>query len=96
MKELIAKYLNPNAYTVVNGAVEETARLLELKWDHIFFTGSTRVGRVIAAAAARNITPVTLELGGKSPAIVDTGNTDVELAAKRILWGKSQNAGQVQ
>ncbi|KAI0055289.1 aldehyde dehydrogenase [Artomyces pyxidatus] len=94
LAELIPKYLDPEAFMVVNGAVEETTRLLDLRWDHIFYTGSNRVGRVVATAAAKNVTPVTLELGGKCPVVVDS-NTDVELAAKRILYGKQANVGQV-
>jgi aldehyde dehydrogenase (NAD+) len=95
LTELIAKYLDPDAYTVINGAAPETTRLLELKWDHIFFTGGNRVGRIIAAAAAKYVTPITLELGGKSPVFIDAGDVDLEIAARRVLWGKIQNAGQV-
>jgi len=65
-----------------------------LTGDHIFYTGNGRVARIISAAAARYLTPLTLELGGKSPVIIDS-ETDIDLAAKRILYGKSQNAGQV-
>jgi len=68
--------------------------LLKNKFDHIFYTGSTAVGKIIMLAAAENLTPVTLELGGKSPAIIDEG-TDIAIAAKRIMWGKLMNAGQV-
>ncbi|KAJ7909225.1 Aldehyde/histidinol dehydrogenase [Mycena leptocephala] len=95
LADLFPKYLDQAAYRIVNGAAAETTALLELRWDHIFFTGSGRVGRIIAAAAAKNVTPLTLELGGKSPVFIDTGNTDIELAAKRILWGKQQNCGQL-
>ncbi|KAI4524946.1 aldehyde dehydrogenase [Schizophyllum commune Loenen D] len=95
LAELVPKYLDSEAYAVVNGAVAETARLLELKFDHIFFTGSTNVGRIVAAAAAKQLTPTTLELGGKSPVFVDAENTDIEIAAKRVLWGRQINAGQV-
>jgi aldehyde dehydrogenase (NAD+) len=95
LADLFPKYLDSKAYRIVNGATAETTALLELKWDHIFFTGSGRVGRIVAAAAAKNVTPITLELGSKSPVFIDAGNTDIELAAKRILWGKQQNAGQV-
>ena len=96
LTQLIAKYLDPEAYTVVNGAVTETTRLLELRWDHVFYTGGNRVGRIVAAAAAKHITPVTLELGGKSPVFVDASNTDFDIVARRVLWGKIQNAGQVR
>ncbi|KZP20523.1 aldehyde dehydrogenase [Athelia psychrophila] len=94
LADLFPKYLDTDAYAIVNGAVPETERLLEFKWDHIFFTGSARVGRIIAVAAAKQLTPVTLELGGKSPVFIDANNTDLEIAARRVLWGKIQNAGQ--
>ena len=74
-------------------SVEGNTRLLDLGFDHIFFTGSPRVGRIVMAAAAKNLTPVTLELGGKSPCIVDR-TADIPLAARRIVWGKCLNAGQ--
>jgi aldehyde dehydrogenase (NAD+) len=95
LADLFPRYLDPNAYAVVNGAAEETNRILELQWNHIFYTGSTRVGKIVGVAAAKQVTPVTLELGGKSPVYFDTDNTDIELAAKRTLWGKQQCAGQV-
>lgn len=93
----MAKIINENFaseyVTVVEGGVEETTEILKLKFDKIFFTGSPKVGRIVYEAAAKNLTPVTLELGGKSPAIV-TSNADLEVAAKRIVWGKFLNAGQ--
>jgi hypothetical protein len=95
LADLFPKYLDSSVYRIVNGAVAETTVLLELKWNHIFFTGSGHVGRIVAAAAAKNVTPITLELGSKSPVFIDAANTDVDLAAKRILWGKMQNGGQV-
>lgn len=95
MAALVAKYLDPAAYVVVQGAVPETNALLALRWNHIFFTGSGKVGRVVAAKAGEMLTPVTLELGGKSPVIIDT-DCDLELAAKRLLFGKVQNSGQVR
>ena len=82
-------------YAVVNGAVAETRALLDLPWAHIFFTGGAKVGRLVAAAAAKFTTPLTLKLGGKSPVIV-APDYDLELAAKRILFGKVQNVGQVR
>ena len=94
MTTLLPKYLDPAAYVIVNGAVKETTALLDLRWDHIFFTGGTAVGKIVATAAAKFVTPLTLELGGKSPVIVDS-NCDIELAAKRVLWGKVQNNGQL-
>lgn len=94
LEEIVPKYLDPNAYRVVNGAVSETSELLELQWDHIFYTGNGRVARIVASAAAKHLTPLALELGGKSPVIVDSAY-DIDLAAKRILWGKCNNAGQI-
>ena len=79
---------------MVNGGARETTALLDLRWDHILYTGSVTVGRIVAAAAAKYVTPMTLELGGKSPVVVDAGY-DLDLAAKRILFGKAQNSGQV-
>jgi aldehyde dehydrogenase (NAD+) len=96
VSELVPKYLDNRAYRVVQGGVEETSKLLELKWDHIFYTGNGRVARIISAAAAKHLTPITLELGGKSPVIVDPKYPDLDVAAKRILWGKYCNAGQVR
>ncbi|EMD36330.1 hypothetical protein CERSUDRAFT_95663 [Gelatoporia subvermispora B] len=94
LAELIPRYLDADACAVVNGGPEETTILLDMKWDHIFFTGGTRIGRIVASAAAKHLTPVTLELGGKSPVIVD-GEFDLKLAAKRILYGKFLNCGQL-
>lgn len=93
MAEIINHNFNEQVLHVVLGGVEETTALLKIKFDKIFFTGSTNVGRIVYEAAAKNLTPVTLELGGKSPAIV-TKNTNFETAAKRIVWGKYINAGQ--
>ncbi|WP_431280162.1 aldehyde dehydrogenase family protein [Leifsonia poae] len=93
MARLIPEYLDPRAVSVVEGGVEETTELLEQRFDHIFYTGNGRVGRIVAAAAVKNLTPVTLELGGKSPVYVDD-SVDVDAAAQRIAWGKFMNAGQ--
>lgn len=79
--------------SIANGGAEVAAALLRERFDKIFFTGSTRVGRVVMSAAARHLTPVTLELGGKCPALV-CGDAPLELAARRIAWGKFMNAGQ--
>jgi aldehyde dehydrogenase (NAD+) len=73
--------------------VEESKMLLDQRWDYIFFTGGTEVGRIVYQAAAKHLTPVTLELGGKSPCIIDK-DIDVNMTAKRIVWGKYVNAGQ--
>ena len=93
MADLIPQYVDPEAAVVVEGDVEIATELLEQKWDHIFFTGSTNVGRIVMQAAANHLTPVTLELGGKSPTIVDE-SADLVAAANRITWGKFLNAGQ--
>lgn len=95
--EVLEKLINPNFdagfFTVTTGGPQETTALLEEKWDYIFFTGGTSIGRIVYQAAAKNLTPVTLELGGKSPCIVDK-NVSLSTAAKRIIWGKFMNAGQ--
>lgn len=90
---LVADYLDPEAFAVVQGGPEETTALLEQPFDHIFYTGGRRVGRIVMEAAARHLTPVTLELGGKSPCFVDD-TVDLNTAARRIAWGKFTNAGQ--
>jgi aldehyde dehydrogenase (NAD+) len=90
---LVPQYLDDSAIVCIEGAVPETTALLAQRWDHIFYTGNGTVGRVVARAAAEHLTPVTLELGGKSPAIVDA-SADVRVAARRIAWGKWLNAGQ--
>lgn len=94
MQRIIEQSLDPEAYQCVQGAVPETTALLECKWDKIFYTGGAVVGTIIAKKAAETLTPVTLELGGKNPAIV-TKNADPRLAARRLLWAKLVNAGQV-
>jgi aldehyde dehydrogenase (NAD+) len=78
---------------VIQGGVDTSTYLLDQKWDYIFFTGSVPVGKIVAKAAAEHLTPVTLELGGKNPCIVDE-TANIEIAAKRIVWGKLINAGQ--
>ena len=94
LQTVIEKSLDPSCFKVVQGAVAETSALLEQKWDKIFYTGGAVVGTIIAKKAAETLTPVTLELGGRNPAII-TKNADVRLAAKRLLWGKIINAGQI-
>eukprot|EP01038_Epipyxis_sp_PR26KG_P014931 gene14931-20084_t len=91
----LGRYLDPECYHVVTGGVEVTSELLKIKFDKIFFTGSARVGRIVMRAAAEHLTPVTLELGGKSPTIVDESAQDLDLVARRIIWGKAVNAGQI-
>ena len=89
----LGDYIDPGVVAVFEGDVPVSTALLEQRFDHIFFTGSTRVGKVVMEAAAKHLTPVTLELGGKSPCIVDD-SVDLEVAAHRIAWGKWLNAGQ--
>ncbi|MGE4233947.1 MAG: aldehyde dehydrogenase [Bacteriovoracia bacterium] len=91
--KLISEAFEPEFVTCVEGGVSETQELLKEHFNHIFFTGSTGVGKKIYEAAAKTLSPVTLELGGKSPCIVDK-NTDLRIAAKRIVWGKFFNVGQ--
>ncbi|KAF9934718.1 Aldehyde dehydrogenase [Linnemannia zychae] len=93
MTDLFGRYLDKNAYIVINGAVKETTKLLEYKWDHIFYTGNGAVGKIIMRAAAQHLTSVTLELGGKSPVVIDD-NANMAIAAKRVAFGKTFNAGQ--
>ena len=94
LQKVIEDSLDQSCFRVVQGAVPETTALLEQKWDKIFYTGGATVGTIIAKKAAETLTPVTLELGGRNPAIV-TKNADIRLAARRLLWGKIVNAGQV-
>ncbi|MFM2064217.1 MAG: hypothetical protein RLZZ507_3888 [Cyanobacteriota bacterium] len=91
--ELIPKYFHSDYISVIEGGIETSQKLLTEKFDHIFFTGSHHVGKIIMAAAAKNLTPVTLELGGKNPCIVDA-DIHLEHTARRIIWGKFINAGQ--
>lgn len=92
--ELFPKYLDQDCFTVINGGVDETQYLLKkCKFDKIFYTGGSAVGKLVMEAAAKNLTRVTLELGGKSPCYIDK-DSDLEVVAKRIAWGKFSNAGQ--
>ena len=93
LKELIDSVFPQNMANVIEGDADIAKYLLEKKWDYIFFTGSTRIGKIIAEKAAKNLTPITLELGGKSPCIVDSG-VDLDKVAKRIVSGKFVNCGQ--
>jgi len=93
MAELINKNFDPAFFKVIEGSVNETSELLALKYDKIFFTGSIAVGKIVYQAAAKHLTPVTLELGGKSPAII-TKDVNIDMTAKRLVWGKFLNAGQ--
>ena len=93
VEAIISKVFRKEHTTVVQGAIPETTELLAQKWDYIFFTGSVPVGKIIAKAAAQYMTPVTLELGGKNPCIIDD-TVNIKLVAKRLVWGKFLNAGQ--
>src|SRR5215475_4541163 len=91
---LVPKYFDPRVVAVVEGAVPETTALLARKWDFIFFTGSPAVGRIVHQAAAKNLTPCVLELGGKNPTIVHA-SANLEVAARRIAYGRYLNSGQI-
>ena len=93
LKAEIAKAFSEDEVAVVVGGPDVAGAFVDLPFDHLLFTGSTRVGRLVAQAAAKNLVPVTLELGGKSPAIVDT-SADLKTTAERLAWGKLFNAGQ--
>lgn len=94
---LVPQYLDPRTVRVVEGGVPETTLLLKERFDYIFYTGSTQVGRIVGAAANVHLTPCTLELGGKSPAYVGDGieGDKLRVVARRLLWGKFNNAGQI-
>lgn len=91
--QILGKIFDNSEAVVVEGGLEETQMLLKQKFDYIFFTGSTGVGKIIMKAAAEHLTPVTLELGGKSPCLIEE-SANLEMAAKRVAWGKFLNAGQ--
>lgn len=90
---LLPKYLDSECYPIFEGGITETTDLLKEKFDYIFFTGSPQVGKIVHQAAAKYLTPITLELGGKCPVYIDE-TADIKLAARRILWGKTINSGQ--
>lgn len=92
--ELVAKHFTVDEFAVIQGGADVAAEFAALPFDHLFFTGSTSVGRKVAEAAAANLTPITLELGGKSPCIIDASCADLEDAALKIAHGKLLNAGQ--
>ena len=91
--EILSNVFDKNHVEAIEGGVEVSQKLLSQRWDYIFFTGSIAVGKIVAKAAAEFMTPVTLELGGKNPCIIDE-TANLKLAAKRIVWGKFINAGQ--
>ncbi|KAF8996989.1 aldehyde dehydrogenase [Cyathus striatus] len=94
LAKLLPRYLDERAYRVVLGGVKEVGRVLEEKFDHIFYTGNSTIARIISLSASKHLTPLTLELGGKSPVLIDP-SYDLELAIKRVVWGKCNNAGQI-
>ena len=93
LAQLVPEFLDPDCIKLIEGDVPETTALLELPFDHILYTGGGNVARIVMAAAAKNLTPVTLELGGKSPCVV-LPDANLEATARRIVWGKFTNAGQ--
>lgn len=93
ISEIISAVFDDEYIAVVQGGVKTSQELLSMRWDYIFFTGSVGVGKIVAQAAAKHLTPVTLELGGKNPCIIDA-TANIALAAKRIVWGKFINGGQ--
>jgi aldehyde dehydrogenase (NAD+) len=93
INEIVSEVFDKNHVEVIEGGIEVSQKLLAQRWDYIFFTGSVAVGKIVAKAAAEFLTPVTLELGGKNPCIIDK-NCNLKLTAKRIVWGKFINGGQ--
>ena len=93
LEEVIPKYFDQECVKVVNGGVPETTELLKERFDYIFYTGNSQVGRIIYQAASKHLTPLTLELGGKSPVFIDD-TCDIEIVAKRVIWAKFVNSGQ--
>lgn len=93
LAEMINSNFDKGLMHVIEGAVEETKQLLALRWDYIFFTGGTSIGKIVYKAAAEHLTPVTLELGGKNPCVV-TPSANLDMSAKRIAWSKIVNCGQ--
>ena len=93
LSSAVGRHFDPRLVAVVEGGAETVSALLEESFDHVFFTGSARVGRIVMASAAKTLAPVTLEMGGKNPAIVDR-DVDLAVASRRIAWAKFFNAGQ--
>ncbi|XP_058490047.1 aldehyde dehydrogenase, dimeric NADP-preferring-like [Solea solea] len=93
LRALLSRYLDKELYPVVTGGVSETQELLRLRFDHVFYTGSSSVGKLVMEAAAQHLTPVTLELGGKCPCYIDK-KCNIRVACRRITWGKFLNCGQ--
>lgn len=93
IKKIVEEVCDPKEVQIIEGGLEETQELLKQRFDYIFFTGSTTVGKIMMKAAAENLTPVTLELGGKSPCLIEE-SANIDITAKRCAWGKFLNAGQ--
>ncbi|XP_061461266.1 aldehyde dehydrogenase family 3 member A2-like isoform X2 [Rhineura floridana] len=93
LEEILPQYLDKDLFPVVTGGVPETTELLKQRFDHILYTGNSQVGKIVMEAAAKHLTPVTLELGGKSPCYVDK-DCNLDVACRRITWGKYMNCGQ--
>jgi coniferyl-aldehyde dehydrogenase len=93
MANVLAQGFSKNKVAIVCGEVDIATAFSNLKFDHLFFTGSTNVGRIVMRSAANNLVPVTLELGGKSPSIIDD-EIDIDLAVTRLIFGKTLNSGQ--
>ena len=91
----IPQYLDNNCIAVVNGGIPESTALLQLQWDKILYTGGAKVGKIVLQAAAKHLTPVTLELGGKNAVIIDEEFSDILIAARRVLHGRLINVGQL-
>jgi aldehyde dehydrogenase (NAD+) len=94
MAAQLERYIDPEGVIVISGGPETASKLLSLRFDKIFYTGSSKVGRLVMAAAAKNLTPLTLELGGKNPVIV-VEDAPLDVTARRIIWGRFMNAGQI-
>ncbi|XP_028399855.1 aldehyde dehydrogenase, dimeric NADP-preferring-like [Dendronephthya gigantea] len=93
IESLVSKYMDRDCYAVMQGGVKETTEILKCRFDHVFYTGSTVVGKIVARAGVEHLSKITLELGGKSPCYVSK-DSDIRLASRRIIWGKFSNAGQ--
>ena len=93
ISEIISSVFEDGHVNVVMGGPKVATELLKLRWDHIIFTGSTKIGKLVASAAAKHLTPTILELGGKSPCIVDQ-TAKIKVSSKRIAWAKFLNCGQ--
>ncbi|KAI9296609.1 aldehyde dehydrogenase 3A2 [Neoconidiobolus thromboides FSU 785] len=95
IKLILEEALDSDCYAVLSGAKEITTTILKFKWDFILYTGNSTVARIVMEAASKHLTPVALELGGKSPVFIDEKTADLRIAARRIVWGKLMNAGQI-